>query len=188
MRRGGNSSQGDRDRGATKSGRDMTNGNLQGSNAAEEWDNSQFDGRGGGRGGGRGERRGRGGGVGGRGGERSFQGGRGRRGGGTGGGPGREQGPTGLGNGGLGQDSAIVGFSGAIDTWNPGPTNDGSSGGGGSRDGQRRPRGGPNSKDAFDNAGNWGDDFPAADDWDNEEYTGNKIKCVTAIRIFPCLF
>ena len=30
-----------------------------------------------------------------------------------------------------------------------------------------------NSKDAFDNAGNWGDDFPAAEDWDNDEYTGS---------------
>lgn len=29
------------------------------------------------------------------------------------------------------------------------------------------------SKDAFDNAGNWGDDFPAAEDWDNDEYTGS---------------
>ena len=30
-----------------------------------------------------------------------------------------------------------------------------------------------NNKDAFDNAGNWGDDFPAAEDWDNDEYTGS---------------
>merc|ERR1719400_1260098 len=134
---------------------------------------SQFDGRGAGKGdrGGM-PRRGRGGGIGGRGGDRSFQGGRGRRGGGTGGGPGRDQPQSGLGNGGLAQDSAVVGFSGSIDTWNPGPSNDGSTGGGGSRDGQRRSRG-RNSKDAFDNAGNWGDDFPAADDWDNEEYTGS---------------
>ena len=29
-------------------------------------------------------------------------------------------------------------------------------------------RGGGSGKDAFDNAGNWGDDFPQADDWDNE--------------------
>ena len=36
---------------------------------------------------------------------------------------------------------------------------------------QRGPR--PNNKDAFDNAGNWGDDFPAAEDWDNDEYTGS---------------
>jgi len=35
-----------------------------------------------------------------------------------------------------------------------------------------RPRPGSN-KDAFDNAGNWGDDFPAAEDWDNDEYTGS---------------
>ena len=173
MRRGGNSSQGDRDRGATKGGRDMTNGNLQGSNAADEWDNNQFEGRGGKGDRGGMPRRGRGGGVGGRGGDRSFQGGRGRRGGGTGGGPGRDQAQSGLGNGSIAQDSAVVGFSGSIDTWNPGPSNDGSTGGGGSRDGQRRSRG-QNSKDAFDNAGNWGDDFPAADDWDNEEYTGNR--------------
>ena len=26
---------------------------------------------------------------------------------------------------------------------------------------------------AFDNAGNWGDDFPTAEDWDNDEYTGS---------------
>jgi hypothetical protein len=40
-------------------------------------------------------------------------------------------------------------------------------------DGQpvRRPR--PSNKDAFDNAGNWRDDFPAAEDWDNDEYTGS---------------
>jgi hypothetical protein len=29
------------------------------------------------------------------------------------------------------------------------------------------------NRDAFDNAGNWGDDFPAAEDWDNDEYTGS---------------
>ena len=179
MRRGGNSSQGDRDRGATKPGRDMTNGSVQGTTSSGDWDTSEWDNKSG-RPTGQGTRgdmprRGRGGGVGGRGGDRSFQGGRGRRGGGSGGGPGREQGQPGLGNGGIGQDSAVVGFSGSIDTWNPGPSNDGSSGGGGSRDGQRRTRGGNNSKDAFDNAGNWGDDFPAADDWDNEEYTGIKI-------------
>merc|ERR1712223_413342 len=154
MRRGGNNSQGDRDRGATKGGRDMTNGNLQGSNATDDWDNNQFEGRGGGKG------------------DRGGMPRRGRGGGGTGGGPGRDQAQSGLGNGGLAQDSAVVGFSGSIDTWNPGPSNDGSTGGGGSRDGQRRSRG-QNSKDAFDNAGNWGDDFPAADDWDNEEYTGS---------------
>merc|ERR1719411_333345 len=47
-----------------------------------------------------------------------------------------------------------------IDTWNPI----------GSEQQDQRLR---NNKDAFDNAGNWGDDFPAADDWDNEEYTGS---------------
>ena len=169
MRRGGSSSQGDRDRGATKSGKDLANGNKTDEWGSDDWESVPKGGRGAGHGN-RGDmpKRGRGGGVGGRG-DRSFQGGRGRRGGGTGGGPGREQGQPGLGTA---QDSTVGGFSGSIDTWNPGPTTDGSSGGGGSRDGQRRSRGGGNSKDAFDNAGNWGDDFPAADDWDNEEYTG----------------
>ena len=60
---------------------------------------------------------------------------------------------------------------------------DGGGGGGGTggprgerphRGGGRGGRGGSQSgKDAFDNAGNWGDDFPQADDWDNEEYTGS---------------
>merc|ERR1719411_406991 len=47
-----------------------------------------------------------------------------------------------------------------IDTWNPI---------GSEQQDQRR----RNNKDAFDNAGNWGDDFPAAEDWDNDEYTGS---------------
>lgn len=87
------------------------------------------------------------------------------------------------------------GFQGSIDTWNnPNEQNssssndhqrsgaDGSGGvapgpgqsGGQSRRG-RGGRGGSNQtgRDAFDNAGNWGDDFPQADDWDNEEYTGS---------------
>ena len=38
---------------------------------------------------------------------------------------------------------------------------------GGERKGRR------SKHDPFDNAGNWGDDFPAAEDWDNEEYTGS---------------
>merc|ERR550539_1849898 len=58
---------------------------------------------------------------------------------------------------------------GQIETWNPvgEPAGPGSAAAGGAP--------GPvgNSKDAFDNAGNWGDDFPAAEDWDNDEYTGN---------------
>ena len=66
------------------------------------------------------------------------------------------------------------GFSGSIDTWNPNGSGGEGSGGANSSSGrQRRGGGGQNSKDAFDNAGNWGDDFPAADDWDNEEYTGS---------------
>ena len=60
------------------------------------------------------------------------------------------------------------------------PGGEGGGGPGGPR-GERPPRGGGRSgrgggqsgKDAFDNAGNWGDDFPQADDWDNEEYTGS---------------
>lgn len=50
---------------------------------------------------------------------------------------------------------------GQIDTWNPI---------GSEQQEQQRRR---NNKDAFDNAGNWGDDFPAAEDWDNDEYTGS---------------
>ena len=91
------------------------------------------------------------------------------------------------------------GFQGSIDTWNNpnennGNANSGSStgndnngqssrnpdghmnpqGGQGRRGGGRSGRGGGQSgKDAFDNAGNWGDDFPNADEWDNEEYTGS---------------
>lgn len=83
------------------------------------------------------------------------------------------------------------GFQGSIDTWNnPGDTTQnnssssaagdrGHSGSGdhrGGRSGRGRGgggRGGGSGKDAFDNAGNWGDDFPQADDWDNEEYTGS---------------
>jgi len=82
------------------------------------------------------------------------------------------------------------GFQGSIDTWNnPGDTGNGNSsssaagdrghGSGdhrGGRSGRGRGgggRGGGSGKDAFDNAGNWGDDFPQADDWDNEEYTGS---------------
>ena len=93
-------------------------------------------------------------------------------------------------SGGAPPNSNEGGFSGSIDTWNPsGDANagaegqgmgggaataaaggPGSSGGGGGGGGRPR-RGG--KQDAFDNAGNWGDDFPAADDWDNEEYTGS---------------
>ena len=72
------------------------------------------------------------------------------------------------------------GFQGSIDTWNnPGETQSSSAGNEresqrGGRGGRRGGRGGgPGGKDAFDNAGNWGDDFPQADDWDNEEYTGS---------------
>lgn len=68
----------------------------------------------------------------------------------------REYGPRG---------SAAPGDSGgfgAIETWNPVGE-------------ERRAPGGArhSNKDAFDNAGNWGDDFPAAEDWDNDEYTGS---------------
>merc|ERR1719481_2283976 len=72
---------------------------------------------------------------------------------------------------------------GQMETWNPvGDSSSGSVGpgaaGGNIQPGdqaqrQRQARGQPNSKDAFDNAGNWGDDFPAAEDWDNDEYTGS---------------
>ena len=82
-----------------------------------------------------------------------------------------------------GPSSNTGGFQGSIDTWNPNPageqtTSTGDRGsdhrGGRSGRGSRGGRGGGSSgKDAFDNAGNWGDDFPQADDWDNEEYTGS---------------
>jgi len=115
--------------------------------------------------------------------ERNFEGGRGRggrgmgprsRGGGQGGMPPRQRGRGGgtrgfnnrgefgergeradrpAGEGGLGQ----------IDTWNPiGQEQD-----------QRQRHHKMQNKDAFDNAGNWGDDFPTAEDWDNDEYTGS---------------
>jgi len=49
--------------------------------------------------------------------------------------------------------------------------------------GKRSARG-SGGKDAFDNAGNWGDDFPQADDWviklffpqDSEMLSSSKIK------------
>jgi hypothetical protein len=79
-------------------------------------------------------------------------------------------------------------FSGSIDTWNNPPSGTGASdrapgaaapGAGtaasvvaGAPAGKRTARN-SGGKDAFDNAGNWGDDFPPADDWDNEEYTGS---------------
>ena len=87
---------------------------------------------------------------------------------------------------------------GSIDTWTPAATaaaqsggGDGSapgapSEGGGAPGAPVAPGGGPppaaaggerkgrrSKHDPFDNAGNWGDDFPAAEDWDNEEYTGS---------------
>ena len=115
--------------------------------------------------------------------ERNFEGGRGRggrglgprgRGGHVGAAPrgerrgGRGGGPRGGGGhrpdfergGGGGGGSGGEGL-GQIDTWNPI---------GSEKQQDQRLR---NNKDAFDNAGNWGDDFPAADDWDNEEYTGS---------------
>lgn len=106
--------------------------------------------------------------------ERNFEGGRGR--GGRGMGPrgrgghvgmaprgerrgGRGGGPRG---GGHRPDQERGGEGlGQIDTWNPI---------GSEQQEQQRRR---NNKDAFDNAGNWGDDFPAAEDWDNDEYTGS---------------
>jgi len=114
--------------------------------------------------------------------ERNFEGGRGRgrgmgprgRGGHAGGfgmdrgGPrtrgGRGGAPRG---GGPGPRPGEGGGIGEIDTWNP-------MGSEKPQDQAQPPH--PrmrNSKDAFDNAGNWGDDFPAAEDWDNDEYTGS---------------
>jgi len=107
--------------------------------------------------------------------ERNFEGGRGR--GGRGMGPRGRGGhvgmaPRGERRGGRGggprggghrpeQDSKGGVELGQIDTWNPI---------GSEQQEQQRRR---NNKDAFDNAGNWGDDFPAAEDWDNDEYTGS---------------
>merc|ERR1719186_1936257 len=51
---------------------------------------------------------------------------------------------------------------GQIDTWNPI---------GQEQQDQRQRHHKLQNKDAFDNAGNWGDDFPTAEDWDNDEYT-----------------
>lgn len=119
--------------------------------------------------------------------------------GGRGGGGGRTYSSRQQSNGGEGPPgrgpnaSSSGGFQGSIDTWNnpndqsssgdrggTQPNPDGAPGGPaprrGGRGGGGGGRGGPNSqsgKDAFDNAGNWGDDFPQADDWDNEEYTGS---------------
>jgi len=110
--------------------------------------------------------------------ERNFEGGRGR--GGRGMGPrgrgghvgmaprsrGGRGGPRGGGSnnhkpdfdrGGPGAGEGL----GQIDTWNPI---------GAEKQENQRLR---HNKDAFDNAGNWGDDFPAAEDWDNDEYTGS---------------
>merc|ERR1719470_29520 len=53
---------------------------------------------------------------------------------------------------------------GQIDTWNPI---------GQEQQDQRQRHHKLQNKDAFDNAGNWGDDFPTAEDWDNDEYTGS---------------
>ena len=106
--------------------------------------------------------------------ERNFEGGRGRGGRGMGargrGGhvgmaprgqrPGRGGGPRGGGPGRQGGDGPI----GQIDTWNPI---------GSEKQQDERQQRMRNNKDAFDNAGNWGDDFPAAEDWDNDEYTGS---------------
>ena len=57
---------------------------------------------------------------------------------------------------------------------------EGCEGGTGDHRGERSHRGGrsgcwgvQSGTDAFDNAGKWEDDFPKADDWDNEEYTGS---------------
>ena len=106
--------------------------------------------------------------------ERNFEGGRGRGGRGMGargrGGhvgmaprgqrPGRGGGPRGGGPGRPSGDGPI----GQIDTWNPI---------GSEKQQDERQQRMRNNKDAFDNAGNWGDDFPAAEDWDNDEYTGS---------------
>eukprot|EP00095_Tigriopus_kingsejongensis_P005358 maker-scaffold34_size539781-snap-gene-2.9 protein:Tk05358 transcript:maker-scaffold34_size539781-snap-gene-2.9-mRNA-1 annotation:"protein lingerer-like" len=116
----------------------------------------------------------------------------GRGGGGTGSGPSRNtfqaNGQNGAGTGsGTASSATGTGFSGSIDTWNPSGGGGGGGGGGGSGGGSTSGApaptgpakaggtggGGGSNKDAFDNAGNWGDDFPVAEDWVNEEYTGS---------------
>jgi len=117
--------------------------------------------------------------------ERNFEGGRGRggrgmgprsRGGGQGGMPprqrGRGGGPRGFSNRGefgergerAERPTGEAGGLGQIDTWNPI---------GQEQQDQRQRHHKLQNKDAFDNAGNWGDDFPTAEDWDNDEYTGS---------------
>jgi len=110
--------------------------------------------------------------------ERNFEGGRGRggrglgsrsRGGGHVGLAPRQRGRGGpRGAGGPRADFAERGGGGGeglgqIDTWNPI----------GSEKQEKHDQRLRHNKDAFDNAGNWGDDFPAAEDWDNDEYTGS---------------
>lgn len=98
------------------------------------------------------------------GGPRQFSGGPDR--GGVGGGAGMgSSGGGGVGMVGSGLPDA--GPFGQMDTWNPVGDEGASAAAGGAR------RGKISSRDAFDNAGNWGDDFPAAEDWDNDEYTGS---------------
>jgi len=77
------------------------------------------------------------------------------------------------------QQQESQGGFGQIDTWNP-MGGSGEEAGPGRQQGKsmhqpqhRQNRQLNNSKDAFDNAGNWGDDFPPAEDWDNDEYTGS---------------
>jgi len=65
-----------------------------------------------------------------------------------------------VGGGGGPNMAADSGPFGQMDTWNPS-----------GEEFNGKPK--SSNKDAFDNAGNWGDDFPAAEDWDNEEYTGS---------------
>jgi len=76
------------------------------------------------------------------------------------------------------QQPESQGGFGQIDTWNPmGGSSETEGGGRAQKQGHQAQRGQNrqmnNSKDAFDNAGNWGDDFPPAEDWDNDEYTGS---------------
>lgn len=111
--------------------------------------------------------------------EKNFEGGRGRGGGrgargsrggmgmrqrGRGAGP-RQFGPGGGDAGRIGGGPVVPdsGPFGQIDTWNPVPEENANS----------VRRGKMSNRDAFDNAGNWGDDFPTAEDWDNDEYTGS---------------
>ncbi|XP_059082226.1 LOW QUALITY PROTEIN: protein lingerer-like [Tigriopus californicus] len=166
LRRGGREG-----RGGSRGGRDRGEG---GDRHHDFHHNDAFDGASGAGGGNfRGGRRGD---------QPPRRGGRGGRGGGgAGSGPGRSSYQSNGPAAGSVAVNATGGGLGNIDTWNPAGGGGGTGGSGGAvgPSGNSAPsvgssgKPGGSNKDAFDNAGNWGDDFPPAEDWDNEEYTGS---------------